>query len=278
MPASLTPDDLQHVDNVLADTSMPSHSRRALLQRTAAGALAAGVASIAAPAALGASRTSNADSVQSVLDTAITAEALAVAFLDELIKRLSTGGSLAGKPASQSPLIDVLRAAGAAEFDHFAALQSLGAKPLATQVFIPDALFGDGGVKTFQNIELFEALFVNAYLVAITVFGDANQGKFARYAGEILGTEAEHRVLARFAQNTIGPNTGHVANDRAFEVYKFKSLTPIVQQIVGLGVGIGKQGKGAGKTYSALTKKPSTFSTIFGNKPDPVFPLANIKR
>jgi hypothetical protein len=272
-------DQLQYLDNVLADTSTTSHTRRALLKQAAAGAVALGALGTAGSALAGVRSVAavSADSAKTVLDTAITAEAFAVAFLDELIKRLSTGGALAGKPASQSPLIDVLKAAGAAEFDHFVALKSLGATPLATSIGIPDALFGDGGQATFLNIELAEALFINAYLVGITVFGNAKQGNSARYAAEILGTEAEHRVLARYAQNAIGPNTGHVANDRGFEVYRFTTMAEIVAQLKGVGLGFGTAPTGAGMTYPALTAKPATFSAIYGNKPDPKTPLSNAK-
>jgi hypothetical protein len=233
--------------------------------------VATGAAAVAAatPAgkALAATSRHSGDNAQTVLTTAVTAEAFAVTFLDEAVKR--SGGT----PSGKSPLIDVLKAAGAAEYDHLVALRSLGAKPLTTTFYIPDVLFGGGGQALFKVIETAEALFINAYLIGITVFGNAKQGKFARYAGEILGVEAEHRALARFAQNAIGKNTGHVANNRGFEVYHFGQLSQVVGALTAAGVGFGKPTPKGGKAFTLPAGRPSTFSRILANTPDPTGPL-----
>src|SRR5690349_11583045 len=104
-------DQLQYLDNVLADTPTTGRTRRALLKQAAVGAVALGALGGAdtALAAVRGAAAATPDTAKTVLDTAITAEAFAVAFLDELIKRLSPGGALAGKPASQAPLLDVLK-------------------------------------------------------------------------------------------------------------------------------------------------------------------------
>ncbi|MGH7622533.1 MAG: hypothetical protein ACREMU_09365, partial [Gemmatimonadaceae bacterium] len=261
-------DQLQYLDNVLADTPTTSHTRRALLKHAAAGAVALSALGTAGSALAGvrSAGAASADSAKTVLDTAITAEAFAVAFLDELIKRLSKGGALTGKPASTSPLIDVLKAAGAAEFDHFAALKSLGATPLATSIGIPDALFGDGGKATFLNIELAEALFINAYLIGITVFAKAKQDKLARYAGEILGVEAEHRALARYAKNVVAGHSTltktNVPNNKGFETYTLKSMSAIVGELEKAGFGFGKQGATPGQ-FVDFPGNPSKNGTGF---------------
>ncbi|MGH3026671.1 MAG: hypothetical protein ACRDLR_09510, partial [Gaiellaceae bacterium] len=208
-------DELQTLDNVLADTGASGHTRRWLLQRAGAGALAAGAVGAFGPVAqaFGASsRRSLGETPEVTLNTAVTAEVFANVFLAEAI------GRAPGTPSGNEPLLTVLKAAGAAEYDHYAALTKLGAKPMTMQIWVPEALFGDGGNALFQNIEVAETLFVNAYLIGVTNFGNAGAADSARYAAEILGTEAEHRVLARTAQGLIS-GFPEVPNDFGFEQF-----------------------------------------------------------
>src|SRR5579884_1939685 len=186
-----THDDLQYLDNVLADVGTSRSTRGALLKKAAIATVGAGVLG---PAGSAISRTS-ADTIATVTTTAVTAEALAVTVLTAAVK--------AAPGSKVAPFIPVLKAANQTEFDHYSALSSLGAKPLTTQFWIPNAALGPGNVNLFKTIEVAETLFINAYLTGITVFAKAKQDKLARYAGEILGTEAEHRVLARYAQSVV---------------------------------------------------------------------------
>jgi hypothetical protein len=97
--------------------------------------------------------------------------------------------------------VQVIKAANASEYDHYTALKQLGAKPLTTKFWAPNAFFEKD--KVFATIEAAEDLFVNAYLVGATVFAKAGNADAARYAGEIGGVgrrprqataEPRHRV------------------------------------------------------------------------------------
>jgi hypothetical protein len=86
---SFSPDDLQTIDNVLRDTATEPQTRRLLLKRAALGAVGAAALGVFGPAgsALAAGRRQEVssgmggDSVATVINTAITAEALAITFL-----------------------------------------------------------------------------------------------------------------------------------------------------------------------------------------------------
>lgn len=253
-------DRIQTLDNVLSDTTIDGRTRRWLLQRAAGGFLAAGAFGALGPvsSALAATRRSaEGETPQTTLNTAATAEAFAILFLDQAIRRSP------GTYSAAHPLIDVLQAAGAAEYDHYTALtKTLKATPLTTHIWIPDALFGDGTTQLFANIELAETLFVNAYLIGITNFAGAGMGGAARYAAEILGTEAEHRVLAR-----AGALAEEVYNNVGFEQYLVNALTDIVAGLEGVGIGFGSAGASPGQFYDYDGALPSTFSSIDGNTP-----------
>jgi len=92
-------------------------------------------------------------------------------------------------------------------------------------------------------IETAETLFVNAYLIGITVFAKKHQPTLARYAGEILGVEAEHRALARSLQNKL-------PNNVAFETYKYTKLSQIVGALEKAGIGFGQKSTLPGAFYT----------------------------
>jgi hypothetical protein len=235
-----THEQLQYLDNVLEDTGSSKPTRAGLLKSAAAGAVAMGVFGPASSALAAATR-STGDSVKTVVTTAVTAEALAVTVLTAAIK--TSPGTKA------APFIPVLKSANYTEFLHFKALSSLGAKPLTEKFWIPNAALGAKNINLFKTIEAAETLFVNAYLIGITTFAKAKQDKLARYAGEILGTEAEHRVLARYAESVIN-GLKHVPNNVGFETFQLKSMAGIVGELEKAGFGFGKQGAAPGAFYT----------------------------
>lgn len=246
--APFTADDVQIIENVLDHVGTPGHTRAALLKRAAVGVVAASaLGELARPAFA----MSEADTVESVVTTAVTAEALAVTYLTGVIEGL--GGK---EPVKR--FLPVLKAANAAEYDHYKVLRSLGAKPLTTKFWAPTAALQPDGV--FPTIEAAETVFVNAYLVGITVFSKAGKNDLARYAGEILGTEAEHRALARFAQ-------GKLPNNRAFESYALKTTAQHVAELEKLGIGFGKQGSKPGQFVTLSPPPASALTAIEGPKP-----------
>jgi hypothetical protein len=242
-------EDLHRLDNVLVDSQIPSSTRRALLTRAAVGA--AGVGALGAlgsvPSAL-----ASGSGINEIVTDAVTAEALAVTFLSGVIEN-------AKKIGIPNSLVPVLKAANAAEYDHYKTLRSLGAKPATTKFWAPDAFFKDSK-SVFETIEYAETQFVNAYLIGITAFAKAGKDSLARYAGEILGTEAEHRALARFALGKLPNNVG-------FEVYKIHKISGIVKALEAAGIGFGKKGKSPGNFYEFKAPSAHVLTHIESNSP-----------
>lgn len=254
-----TPDELQYLDNVLDDSGTSAHTRRGLLKHAMVGAAAVGVFGPASSALAAATRSSG-DSIDTVITTAVTAEALAVTVLTAAVK--SSPGTKA------APFIPVLKSANYTEFRHFQVLSGLGAKPLTTKFWVPNAALGAGNINLFKTLELAETLFVNAYLIGITTFAKAKKDSLARYAGEILGTEAEHRVLARYAESVIN-GLQSVPNNKGFETYGYKSMASIVGALEKAGFGFGKQSSAPGQflDYPGSPLKTGTGSTVIAPSP-----------
>jgi Ferritin-like domain len=225
-------EDLQVADNVLAAAGTDSHTRRSLLGKAAVGA--AGMTAVGAFGPVSAALAARGDSVKTVGTTAVTAEALAVTFLTEVVRR-SPGSAVASAA-------NVIKAANAEEQAHYRVLRKSGFKPLTTKFWLPDAIFADNLKSIPAVIETAETLFVNAYLIGITTFAQHHQVKFARYAGEILGVEAEHRALARSLQNKPPHNI-------AYESFHYRHMSQIVAQLEKAGIGFGKEGAKPGAFY-----------------------------
>lgn len=269
---------MQVLENALADSSVTPETRKALLKRASTSLLAAGgvgaliaacggsskssssSATAAAPATTSTSMsTASAASsgtgaqIQQIIDTAATAEALAVTYLSAVIKKSP------GTPVAK--FADVLKAANAEEYDHFKALTKLGAKPITTKFWAPDAFFGPNLSGVFPTLELAETLFVNAYLIAITTFAKAGKAPLARYASEISGVEAQHLALARFAGNKLPNNLG-------FTDYSITSIDGIVAALEHAGVGFGKQGTAAGKFVTFAPPPPGAVTHVGHTTPE----------
>ena len=239
-------EDVQTIENVLADTPTSPSSRAWLLKRAAIGA---GVVAAATPLGRALAR-SSADTPQVVGTTAVTAEALAVTYLTQLIGTL---GSKLGK--AEMPL----KAANQAEQDHYQFLSKAGFTPQTTKFWIPDAAFDPA--KVAATIETLETVFVNAYLIGTTVFASAKSAQLARYAAEIAGVEAEHRTLARQLQ-------GKLPDDLAYESYKVMTMNDIVGELTAAGIGFGKQGSQPGSFYTYNGTTSSTVVALDNSAPD----------
>lgn len=250
-PALASAEDVQTLENVLKDTPTSAHSRAWLLKRAAIGA---GVVAAATP--LGRALASGGgDTPQTVGTTAVTAETLAVTYLTTLIGKLGSGLGKAEQP---------LKAANAAEEDHYMFLSKAGFKPQTTKFWIPDAAFQAKNVAA--TVEVLETVFVNAYLIGTTVFANAKSAQLARYAGEIAGVEAEHRTLARQLQ-------GKLPDNLAFESYKVKTMQDIVGELQAAGIGFGQQGSKLGAYYTYSGTTPSTVVALDDNAPDQAVPF-----
>ncbi|MGH2915295.1 MAG: hypothetical protein ACRDMX_09930 [Solirubrobacteraceae bacterium] len=226
---------LDVLDNVLRDTSTPAETRRRLLKRAASGAALAGAIGMMDPIGTAfAAAKSGTDTAKTVGTIAVTAETFAVTYLGAVLEK--------DGHAIPHQIKDVIRAAAVEEFYHRQFLHKAGFKPLTSDFYLPDALFGPTVKDVAAVIETAETLFINAYLIGITVFSAAGSPTLARYAGEILGTEAEHRALARYAQGKLPNNVG-------FESYPHHRLDQVVGALESAGVGFGKPTKKGGPKY-----------------------------
>jgi hypothetical protein len=139
-----------------------------------------------------------AESVATILASAAVAEAIGITFY--------YGGIQAGFFAQlRQPQQWNLQSALDDERQHLNFLLQNGASAPPTQFFFPPAAFTD--LATFLTLlEQLENLFISAYLTAIQRFIQLGEPLLAEIAGQILGVEAEHRVLGRVISGQMLPN------------------------------------------------------------------------
>jgi hypothetical protein len=223
-----------------------SQSRRALLGRAAVGVAAVAAAGSSAGPALAAKSAGVWDHGHShfrerVLDFIITQELFGVTVVSEAVRRAP------GTPSEQ--FLPVLRAAVETEFDHVRALQAVGAKPLTSSFWVPEAAFGAGGAGLFAAIEAVETIELSMYLVGVTEMTRRRDAFKARLCAEAMATESEHRVLARYAQALLGATIG-VPNNISFAPFNLQSAAAVKSALEALGIGYGQQGATPGKFYA----------------------------
>lgn len=139
------------------------------------------------------------DTVQSIIDAALTAELLATTFyytgLHSPIGVLLNSNN---KPYLQGAL--------GAEYYHVELLKGAGAQSSFTNFYFPSGTFASS--ETFLTIlEALEGTFIKAYLAAVYQFGGPlKQPALAQLAAEIMGVECEHRVLGHEIAGLNVPN------------------------------------------------------------------------
>jgi hypothetical protein len=163
-----------------------------------------------------------------------------------------------------------IRAAAAEEKIHYETLISsaVGAKPVTKRIWVPDEVFASAE-NLLTTLVVGDQVFINAYLLAGTVFaraGGSSGSKFARYAAEFMGVEAVHRALAL-------QSLGRLGNDRAFMKFGqkepleglpttrsggFYKITDAVTILESAGFGFGKPGSKAGVFYDYDAVAPRT--------------------
>jgi hypothetical protein len=139
------------------------------------------------------------EEIQRILNTLLTAEKVETA----LYARGLESGVL--NPIDPDDLT-YFQAATSEEFVHAQILQNLGARLATNTFFFPPNTFTDK--RAFLDlIELLEMGGIGAYSAAIFHFsGDLQRPDLALLAARILGTEAEHRVLARVVNEKNPPD------------------------------------------------------------------------
>ena len=231
------------LESVFDDAVPHTPSRRKLLKQAGTVLAAAGGASLlglAAPSAAAATPlvSGNPDSIWGVL---ASVEAFGVTFLTEAVKRSP------GTPSAQ--FTPILKAAVTAEYNHYVALQKIGAQPLSLKIWIPDMAFGAGGIGLFQSIEKEEDIEISAYLVGVTSYVQSGDAAGARLCAQALGVEAVHRALARSAQGMLAHMPDVPPNNRGFESYPYRTAETALAAHESLGIRYGVQGPTPGAFY-----------------------------
>jgi hypothetical protein len=251
--------NLDVVDRTLRDAAAPTHTRRRLLERAAVGAAGLAAAGALEPVAVASARPRE-RSIRAFGEVASTTEALTVVLLTELLRRV--GENAAAVP---DPVKAVFEGAYAAEVDHFRFTRAHW-RPATTRFWLPDAAYGGAGnaldLKAVgATLVAGETLFVDLYLIGITVFAHARRATFARYCGELAGVESEHRVLARDLLGETPPN------NVGFEAFPVTDPLGVVQGLEKAGIGFGRQGASPGRFYELAHPIMTPPRQIDSNRP-----------
>lgn len=169
------------------------------------------------------------ESVQEIVNIAVTAEAFAVTALGGAIEN-----AVAGDLDLTDEAIQALVAARAAEQAHYEFLVDSGAEPLTTTFTIPDPAIVTDTATFYPTLIALEEAFIAAYIAAAQVFAIRREPRLAQIALQIGAVEAEHRVGVRFFAIDAGILTG-VPNDVAFEQALFTSVGEAAATLEQLG-------------------------------------------
>lgn len=242
------------IDQQHADKS--AHTRRTLVKGAAAAAGSMGLLGL-----LDGEAQAFGGDPQTILNVAATAEVLATIVNTVGPEKVDLGDAVTKRN---------VQAAAREELVHYNVLTSsgVGGKPLATKIWIPDAVFASR-TSLLSTLEVGDQIFCNAYLLATSVFGYARKGYLARVAAEFMGVEMVHRALAR-------QSLGKLGNDRVFVKFAQKErynndspnqgdagFTDILGAVTALkkaGFGFGAQGAGPGQFYdfAAVSQRTPT--------------------
>jgi hypothetical protein len=257
----------QTIDDQHAEKS--AHTRRQLV--AGAAATLGGMGLLGAAPEIADARHS--EDPQTILNVAATAERIAT-IINTVGANILTSSDVNIVQARTN-----VRAAARHEAIHEQVLTSPGidGRPAADVYWIPDAVFASP-TALLSTLEVGDQIFINAYLIATTVFGNRGNGQLARIASEFMGVEMVHRALAR-------QSLGKLGNDRVFAKYSqaegapdapnagtpgFRRVTQAVTQLQAAGIGIGAQGATPGRFYnydpiseSAPNTRVTGVNTIF---------------
>jgi hypothetical protein len=214
--------------------STQPHTRRRLLQGGAVAVAAASVPGVAV------AQRARGESLDTIVSTLATAESFGVTFLTDAVRRAP------GTPSAG--LVDSLKAANTAEYDHVVVLRQLGGRQFTLRFWIPDAAFGDGGPGLFESIETADTVELMGYLTAVTAFADRGRERPARWLAEAAAIESEHRAIARFAQGALGGEQ-KIPIDRSFAPWSIRTVAGMIDALEEAGIGFGRRGAAPGRFY-----------------------------
>lgn len=245
-----------------------AHTRRTLVKGTAAALGSMGLVGFMTGQADAAVKTDAANSVANIVAVAATAEVLAT--IVNTVGPEKLGNKL------DSVTKRNIQAAAQQEKNHYELLTSsaVGGKAVTKTIYVPDEVFASPA-NLLTTLAVGDQVFINAYLIANTVFarqGTLKGSQFARYTAEIMAVEAVHRALAL---QSLGQVTGNdqLGNDRTYMRFASKEQAPNlpttgtpgfykIMDAVGVlesaGFGFGKPGSKPGTAYDYDTVSART--------------------
>ena len=219
---------------------IPNRSSRGAFVRGAlalgAGAVLTGAATQTEPAKADDQAQTCADSVQTILDTALTIERLMVTFYytaltsrdvmrDSRLAGPSANPNNPGLPPGGHPSnVRYLQAALDAEVKHAALLTKEGARSPSTHFYFPTSTFhslgnAHQGGSFLGLLDTLERLSETLYVTAATQLLRLRQDRLATLTTDILGVESEHCALGRVI-GQVGP-----ANDLTLRGEPFSCMS-----------------------------------------------------
>lgn len=254
------------IDAQNADQS--AATRRGLVKGTAVALGSLGLMGLATGSADAAVKTNDANKVETIAAVAATAEVLATI--------VNTVGAEKLADKLDAVTLQNVRAAAQQEKNHYEVLTSkaVGGKAVTTTIYVPDEVFASPQ-NLLTTLAVGDQVFINAYLIATTVFarmGTLSGSRLARYSAEIMGVEAVHRALAL-------QSLGQLGNDRAYSKFAQREGTPglptsgapgfySIGDAVGVlesaGFGFGKPGSkpGTAYTYEDVSQRTPTLPGV----------------
>ncbi|MDX6556778.1 MAG: hypothetical protein QOD86_2973 [Miltoncostaeaceae bacterium] len=253
------------IDEQHADAS--PKSRRQFV--TGAAATLGGLGLLSVPGLAMAQKAVAGNDPQTILNIAATAEVLAT-----IVNTVGWEKGLGTDDVTQGNIA----AAAREELIHYNVLISkgVGGRPLTKKIWVPDAVFADR-TSLLSTLEVGDQIFINAYLIGVTTFGQAGNGTLARIAAEFMGAEAVHRALAR-------QSLGKLGNDRVFMKYSqretakgapnkgsvgFTKIGVAAEQLQAAGFGFGAKGATPGRFYDFDAVSKRTPNPAGVNTPTP---------
>lgn len=210
------------------------HSRAHFLKGAAVAAAGLGLAPAAASAAtlqgLGARAHESAETPQTILNIAATAEAAAVTALYHVHLAVNRGQmNVNGIAVPTGTLVSIVRAALREEQDHLSFIMGAGGRPLYRSFTFPPVIFRHAR-DTLAFFETAETVFIAAYMAATREFARRKMATLAQYTYQIGGTESEHRTLMRAGLGQLPPN------NKSFETNLYGQVAGAANALAELGV------------------------------------------
>jgi len=208
-------------------------------------------------------------SLQVIANVATTAEVLAT-----IVNTVGSVGSVAVGGVRVGPVTlprdGTLKISASAiqELGHYEVLRSLGGRSATKRIWVPDAVFANAN-NFLGTLEVGDQIFINAYMIATTIYARAGRDNLARAASEFMGVEAVHRAFARDLRGLLGNDRMFMKFDQAeaapgapnFGTKGFERVEGAVTQLQAAGFGFGVEGAKPGKFYD--------FDRVRRDTPDP---------